>query len=171
MAGPLNERRDEGGAIDAGAVAGALAGIAMLLTAMAASAAVGLGFWLPLQLIGGATAGVRALLGGWSILVAALAVHFGVSALWGAVFGAATRGRLLRLPAALAGLAYGVLVFAVMHLAVLPWANPVMHDRVKLTLGAWLGAHAVWGIALALLLPVMRAYRARQLQLQSRGWA
>jgi uncharacterized membrane protein YagU involved in acid resistance len=80
-----------------------------------------------------------------------IAGHFGYGAATGAIYGALARP--LRPPPVAAGVAFGMLVWAVSYLAMLPLAG--LFRRPEREAGErkalMIGAHVVWGAALGLL--------------------
>lgn len=133
-----------------GILVGFLAGALMALVAMIRSAAVGLGFWLPMKLISGLYFGVDTLLGGAPAVVLGIGTHLLVACFWGIVFALVTRGRLLLPFGFAAGLAYGAAVWAIMTYLVLPWADPTMLARANVAMNWFFFYHLVFGITLGL---------------------
>lgn len=132
-----------------GCFAGWIAGAIMLLTWMAAAVSDGAELLDPLQWVGGSTG-------------AGLLIHFVVSGLLGAAFGMLIgwqppgfRDQPVGDRALVSGLAYGVLVWAVMTWIVLPFVNPTMKLRVESFPVWWFLLHMIYGSTL-LLAPVFR---------------
>lgn len=136
--------------IQAGIIAGLIGGALMGLVAMVRSAAVGLGFWLPMKLISGLYFGVDTLLGDAGVILLGMLTHLVTASVWGVVFAVITKGRLRMASALLAGLLYGAAVWLVMTYFVLPWANEVMFERVSIAMGWFFVYHLVYGATLAL---------------------
>jgi uncharacterized membrane protein YagU involved in acid resistance len=128
-----------------GAIAGVLAGIVMGIASMFVAAHNGQGMLSPLYMIGGLFWGVNALIGGHGVALVGLISHLVFSGVVGAIFALMTRGTESIGPAFVGGLAFGIMVWAVMTYLVQPWANPTMNDRVELTQGWWFIEHLVFG--------------------------
>ena len=120
-------RFDVRGVIIGGGIAGILAGVVMAMAAMFYAAANGSGFFLPVRSIAATWYGANALLGGAGVLIAGLATHLGTSAFGGVVFAALPSSRKSATVALLSGLVWGVVVWAILSIAVMPWLNPTMY--------------------------------------------
>lgn len=127
-----------------GVLAGLVAGLVMVVP-MVHSGLEGTGLWLPPKLVAATWYGRTALLGDGGVVLVGLLTHFAVSALYGALFGL-TFGRLssTRITVSV-GVVYGVLVWAIMTLAVLPWGNGILAARVALSPWGWLAYHVLFG--------------------------
>lgn len=156
------------GALLAGAGAGLIGGVLMLLFALIYSAAVGLGFWLPARAIAGSVYGVMALVMGGGVVVLGIVLHLFVAMAWGLVFAWLFAWLAGREPqpafALLVGVLYGLLVLAVMTWLVLPWLDPTLLARVHLMSAMWIVAHVLFGASMVLV-PMFTAL------LRSRRWA
>jgi hypothetical protein len=136
--------------IASSAVAGFVAGMVMVVCAMARSGIVGLGFWLPAQSIAATFFGVDALISGTGAVVLGLIAHVVMSLLVGGIFGAlissdSSRGVIVGL-----ALAYSILIWAAMTFLALPLINEVMLERVLLTPVWWFVLHLIYGLVLGL---------------------
>ena len=157
------DRPDRSEILEAGIVAGLLGGVLMAAVAMIQSAAVDLGFWLPLKLIAGLYFGVEALIGDGGVIVFGAITHLVTASLWGVVFAGLAGGRLHPGLAIIAGLGFGVAVWFIMTYAVLPFANPTMLDRVNLSMGWFFVYHLIFGATLALSPQMARGFHRRHL--------
>ena len=139
------------GVIIGGGIAGILAGIVMAMVAMFYAAANGSGFFLPVRSIAATWYGANALLGGAGVLIAGLVTHLGTSAFGGVVFAALPSSRKSATVALLSGLVWGVVVWAILSIAVMPWLNPTMYAG---TVGRepvwWFVLHLIYGGMLAI---------------------
>jgi uncharacterized membrane protein YagU involved in acid resistance len=131
-----------------GAVAGVIAGAVMGAASMFLAAHNGQGLLSPLYMTAGLFWGVGALVSGHGVALVGLICHLVFSGILGAIFALMTRGTETLGPALVGGLAYGVMVWAVMTYLVQPWANPTMNDRVALIQGWWFIEHLVYGAML-----------------------
>ena len=118
----------------------------MAMAAMFYAAANGSGFFLPVRSIAATWYGANALLGGAGVLIAGLATHLGTSAFGGVVFAALPSSRKSATVALLSGLVWGVVVWAILSIAVMPWLNPTMYAG---TVGSepvwWFVLHLIYG--------------------------
>lgn len=145
-----------------GAVAGMIAAVVMALVAMIRAAAGGLGFWLPMKNIAALFYGVDALIGGAGAAVVGIIIHLIVGAVAGLVLGLLAGNRLNVLTALIAGLVWGVVIWAVNTWIILPLVNQVMLDRVMTAPVWWLVYHLVFGGLLLLIPPLVRAFAGRR---------
>lgn len=136
------------GAFDGGIRVGLSAGLVMALAGMFVSAATGAGFWTPMRLLAASLMGVDALIGGFGAILLGLVLHFAVAAFWGVVFTALVDRDLTADRALVAGLVFGVAVWAVMTYAGLPLLDRTMLPRVKLAPATWFVMHLVYGVCL-----------------------
>jgi hypothetical protein len=141
-------------AVAAGALAGLLGGLVMILAGMLRSDAAGAGFWLPPRNVAAVWYGVEALIAGAGAILVGLLTHLTVSAAWGGLFGVAA-GRDSSIWIALSmGIAYGIGVLLVMTLGILPWLNETMAARVAIQpLWFWIGVHLIFGGTVGILTP------------------
>lgn len=137
----------------AGTLAGLVAGVVMKVLAGILAGAAGAGFFAPLELIA-ATFLDGALPRGANAILLGLVLHLAVSALWGAIFGTLLPPTASTGAAGAFGGLYGLGVFLIMTYLVLPWANPLMYTTVDR--GTLLLEHAVFGVTLALTVPLAR---------------
>lgn len=147
--------------ITAGIIAGLVAGAAMALLLMLASALGGMGFWHPLELHGAIFYGVDAILGGVGPALTGLVFHMFSCAFFGAVFGALLP--IDRMPTNKResgkstgyGILFGVASWAFVTFLALPLLNQTMKDRVDLAPGWWFLSFLVFGPVLGIT-PVLR---------------
>jgi hypothetical protein len=150
------------GVIVGGAIAGILAGIVMAMAAMFYAAANGSRFWLPVRSIAATWYGANALAGGAGILIVGLVTHLGTSAFGGVVFAALPSSRKSATAALLSGLVWGVVVWAIMSFAVMPWLNPTMYaGTVGREPGWWFVFHLIYGGTLVVTPGLVRRSSAR----------
>lgn len=129
----------------AGAEAGVLSGVVMLLAMMVYTAAIGEGFLFPTQQIAATFLGVEALIGGVGTAVLGVITHLVVAAVWGGAFGLLLSPLASTSAATGWGLAFGVGVWLTMTFIGLPIFDPVMSDRVSLYTGWWFAFHLLFG--------------------------
>lgn len=145
-----------------GGITGILAGIVMAMAAMFYAAANGSGFFLPLRSIAATWYGANALVGGAGVLIAGLVTHLGTSAFGGVVFAALPSSRKSATVALLSGLVWGVVVWAILSFAVMPWLNPTMYAG---TVGRepvwWFVLHLIYGGMLVVTFGLVRRVSAR----------
>lgn len=149
-------------AVAGGVVAGLIAGMAMEIVAMVHAWAIGAGFWLPAYMIAALWYGEPALIGGADVIIVGMLTHFATAAAFGLLFGLIV-GRDFSTGAALvAGLVYGVAIWAVMTYVTLPLFNSVMYERAPSMMpGMWFILHLVYGAFLAFTPPLARAFENR----------
>lgn len=133
--------------IGAGLVAGIIGGMLMAMIMMMATAAGGMGFLAPLRLIAATFYGKDAMAGGGPLLVG-LMVHMMNSMVFGVIFAWLAGRERAPLPALMAGVAFGVAIWAVMTFGGLPMLNPMMRERVAMMPLAWFVAHVAFGMGL-----------------------
>ena len=143
----------------AGALAGVIAGLIMGMVAMIRSAAVGAGFWLPLQAMAATYMGPMALVNGASAVFVGLLTHMVVSALWGTLFGYLVDRTTAAGSAVVGGLFFGVAVWFLMTFIALPIFDPVMRARVAMYSGWWFVYHLIFGASLAFIMPIAKKLR------------
>jgi uncharacterized membrane protein YagU involved in acid resistance len=137
----------------AGALAGLIAGIVMIVISMIVAAGTGAGATMPLRLIAAALFGVDALVGGMGILLVGLIMHLAFSAVAGVVF-AGIVGNVRTGVAFGAGIVYGIIIWAVNTLGILPATDPTMSARSALMPGWWFVFHLIYG-GMLFLVPVL----------------
>jgi hypothetical protein len=154
-------RFDVRGVIIGGGIAGIVAGTVMAMAAMFYAGANGSGFFFPVRTIAATWYGANALLGGAGVLIAGLATHLGTSAFGGVVFAALPSGRKSATVALLSGLIWGVVVWAILSIAVMPWLNPTMYSEI---VGKepvwWFLLHLIYGGMLAVTPGLVRRFSA-----------
>jgi hypothetical protein len=131
--------------VGAGAVAGIIGGILMAMIMMMATAAGGIGLFAPLRLIAATFYGKDAMVGGGPLLVGLMG-HMMNSMVFGVIFAWIARRRLAAFPALMAGVAFGVAIWAIMTFGGLPMLNPMMRERVAMMPVAWFIAHVAFGM-------------------------
>ncbi len=144
------------GIIGAGIGAGIIGGIVMAAFAMMYGAAVGIGFWTPVRLIAATTNGVDALIGGGGILLWGLIIHMITAAVWGVIFAALLPRRASAGAGFGWGIAFGIVVWAVMTFIGLPLVNSTMQARISLMQGSWFFEHLLYGVVSGALIPAFR---------------
>jgi hypothetical protein len=155
-------RFDVRGVIIGGGVAGILAGSVMAMAAMFYAAANGSGFFSPVRSIAATWYGPNALVGGAGVLIAGLVTHLGTSAFGGVVFAALPSSRKSAITALLSGLVWGVVVWAILSFAVMPWLNPTMYaGTVGREPGWWFVFHLFYGGMLVVTPGLVRRVSAR----------
>lgn len=140
----------------AGAIAGAVAGVAMAVWVMALYDALGLGFLAPLRETAALIEGPEALIGGFWMPVLGGAIHLIGAAAIGVVFGALLPGDWALGLAAGAGVSLGGAGFLVSMYLLQPWLDPTLRIRFDLLTGPWLSGYLVYGGALGALTWLLR---------------
>ena len=144
----------------AGAVAGLLAGIVMVLFSPILSLLSGIDIWVPPKLIA-ATVYEPSVLDtpGFALepVLMGTAIHFGTSIVLGFIFGVVFN-RLLHLPTdygmpLLVGMVYGILIFFLAYALVLPVLNPTLRDFM---IAPFLAQNMVFGICVGVLYTWLR---------------
>jgi hypothetical protein len=139
----------------AGATAGALGGVAMMVYMMGASALEGDSALSPLRAVGTTFRGLDALEGGFSTIAWGAVLPLLVGAGLG-VFLAAVVPREMELSSGMVlGAGFGLLAMALFVRTVIPWAAPALASSMPRHGGAWVVAHAVFG-AIAGIAPWLR---------------
>jgi len=149
-------------ALEAGAVTGASGAVLMLAVLMAQSAVTGYGALFPLNLIGATFRGPEALVGGAGVMLTGLFLHAVVSLIFGTLFSIAVIRRPRVAPTLVVGIAYGLLILLFMNYVVLPYANPMMRQRVVATPGAWFFAHVAFGLGVGLAPLIKQLFKPRR---------
>jgi hypothetical protein len=134
-------------------IGGLVAGALDLAFALVFAASNGVGPVKLLQVIASGWLGEASFAGGAGTAALGLASHFALALLWAALFAAvATRWRALTAYPVPAGIAFGIVVFLVMRLAVLPlsaYPRPVTFKPLATTLD--LASHMLlFGLPIAL---------------------
>jgi hypothetical protein len=139
--GELNRRE----ILAAGAAAGALGGVAMMVWMTGAAALDGDSALAPLRAVGTTFRGREALEGGAGTILWGVAVHLIVGALVGVGF-AAVVPRTIETPAGMVlGAGVGLLAMAVFVRLVIPWVAPALASVMPRQGGAWVIAYALSG--------------------------
>src|SRR5689334_923199 len=120
----LENRRVVNDMLAGGVIAGLISGVCMLVVLCVHSAAVGMDFWLPVQLMSGIFYGPDAILGGAGPTLTGLFVHFLSSAVLGFIFALLMRPRTPTSDAVAFGLIFGIVVWALRTYLTLPAFNP-----------------------------------------------
>jgi hypothetical protein len=145
-----------GPSLKAGATAGLLGGIGMLLWTVGRAELGGSDWAAPLRLLGAPLMRRFPLEPGSVVaLVEGPVMHLLVAAILGMVFAAIlpySRSAGLTLMLAVG---YALLVMVVMTVAVLPVVNPALRSQVSSMAGSWLAEHLIFGLSLALV-PFLR---------------
>jgi hypothetical protein len=140
-----------------GAIAGLIGGIAMAMIMMITTAALGMGLLAPVYLIAATFHSSWATAQGLQIapLLVGLMVHMVNSIIFGAIFAIVLRALFQRsfgaVAAAVAGMVWGILLFAVMTYGVLPQLDAAMAHAITASsalLTWWLVSHLMFGVAL-----------------------
>lgn len=161
--GTVFRRFDVPGAIVSGGIAGILAGTGMAVAAMSYAAASGSGLFRPVRSIAATWYGPNALVGGPAVLTVGMATHLVTSALGGVVFAALPSSRKSATAALLSGLVWGVVVWAGMSFAVMPWLNPTMYaGTVRGEPRSWFVLHLIYGGTLVVTPGVVRSVSAHR---------
>ncbi len=163
----IENRRIMNDMVAAGALAGLISGFCFLLVVCLHSAAVGMDFWLPVQLLSGIFYGPDAILGGTGPTLTGLFVHFVSSAVLGFIFALLMRPKSPTSDAIAFGLIFGIVVWALRTYLTLPAFNPTLSDRATLIPGWWFIAHLVLGASLGSLAAIRQSL-ARRLKTQIR---
>ena len=146
--------------VGAGVVAGIIGGMLMAMIMMMATAAGGMGLLAPLRLIAATFYGKEAMSGGGPLLVG-LMIHMMNSMVFGVIFAWIAGDRRATLPALMAGMAFGVAIWAVMILVGLPMLNPIMRERLAMMPVAWFIAHLAFGMGLGSAPGLRRRFSSR----------
>ncbi|HLV21557.1 MAG TPA: hypothetical protein VKZ49_11770 [Polyangiaceae bacterium] len=142
-----------------GVIAGIVSAMIMLLFGMIVWAARGLGFWGLPKAISAVFLGTGGLSAGLGAVILGLAIHSVLGALFGILFAALLPKGVSAGAELAAALLFGVAVFVIMTYFVLPWANPILYSLIS---QAWFFAyHLVFGLGLALVLPIRRGLHMR----------
>lgn len=133
-----------------GALTGITAGLIMALIAMIFGYVMGMDFWLLPKMIAATFLGADALTGGVGSVILGLIVHLVVAAAYGILFAFLTPRITSPSSDFGLGIAYGVIIWAVMTFIVLPLFNDLMRERVALIPFTWFINHLVFGASLAM---------------------
>jgi uncharacterized membrane protein YagU involved in acid resistance len=154
-------RTRAGARIGAGVAAGILAAILMLAGMIGFSSMMGEGITMPLKAIGAMVYGVEALVVGPSAVAIGALIQFGFAIVLGLIF-ALTVSRRTHLAAALfAGVVFGIVVWIITDVFVLPMADPIMSARFALMPLGYFIANILLGLGLAMTPAFMRAFSRR----------
>jgi hypothetical protein len=150
----LELRRAAGG----GALAGLLSGLVLAVVLVMINVSSGGSLWTPLKFAGAPLLGERAMMPGFDAVgvLVGVGTHLAVSAFWGLTFGVVffggSRGLTL-----LAGLAWGFVVWLVMHFGVMPLVGLGAAARQS-PYGIAILEHLLFGVVLAVaFLPFQRS--------------
>ena len=149
-------------ALEAGAVTGASGAVLMLAVLMAQGAVTGYGALFPLNMIGATFRGPEALVGGASVILWGLFLHAVASLFFGILFSVAVIRKPHLAPTLMVGIAYGLLILLFMNYVVLPYANPIMRQRVISTPGSWFFAHVAFGLGVGMAPLIKRLFGTRR---------
>jgi len=148
--------------LEAGAITGATGGALMMATLMAQAAATGYGALFPLNLVGATFRGPEALVGGAGVMLSGLLLYAITALVFGTLFSMAVLGKPRLAPTLVVGIAYGLLILLFMTYVVLPYANPIMRQRVIGVPGAWFFAHVAFGLGVGMAPLIKRRFRSRR---------
>lgn len=132
-----------------GSATGLLAGTIMGMVTMIHAGTVGLDPFGPIRQVAAAWYGIDALIGGEGIIGVGVLTHLAVSMVLGVVYAALGPRRGGPLVGLVSGLAFGTAVWAVFSWVLLPLADPIMHERVRLFPSAWYLLHLMFGAMLS----------------------
>jgi hypothetical protein len=136
--------------LGAGALAGTAGGALMMLWLVLVTVAAGADAKMMPKAFAGAIYGVEALVGGAGAIGAGLLLHIAVSVLLGVMFAALTPRSGSHAFALLAGGLAGIFLWAASTYVGVPILNPTLEVRILLLPWAWLVAHVLFGLGLAL---------------------
>ncbi len=136
-------------ALEGGVMAGLIGGCFAAFWSMAVAAFAGYGFLFPFNLIGATFNGPEALVGATGVVFWGLSIHVLASVVFGIVYAFMVRPEVQNTTSLIGGVVYGMAILAVMTYVVLPWANPVLHQRVWMMPTSWFFIHAVYGLGVA----------------------
>lgn len=148
--------------LEAGAVTGATGGALMMATLMVQAGVTGYGALFPLNLVGATFRGPEALVGGAGVMLSGLLLHAFTSLIFGTLFSMAVLRRPRLAPTLVVGIAYGLLILLFMTYVVLPYANPIMRQRVIGAPGAWFFSHVAFGLGVGTAPLIKRRFRSRR---------
>lgn len=155
----MDQRISTRGTLWGGAVAGMIAGLAMAMAAMIYAWTAGAGFWLPVRNIAALWFGVNALVMGASAPFVGVLTHLVNSAVFGIIFAFLIRSRPTTGVAFAGGIAYGIVIWAVMTYVALPLFNETMYERTaNANPGWWFVLHLIFGGMLFLAPACMQAF-------------
>jgi len=90
--------------------------------------------------------GSKAFVGGAGVLIVGMITHFSNSAFWGVIFAGLPLRRKSLPVMLLGGLVWGVVIWATMSHAIMPWLNPTMYaGTVREDPGWWFVLHLIYG--------------------------
>lgn len=133
-----------------GALAGIIGGVIMAMFVMIVAAVKGMGFLMPLKLIGATLFGKDAMADGVGVLLVGLMIHMIASIGWGILFTAVFQRALSVANGIPIGAIFGIIVWAIMTFVVLPLVNPIMRQSVSMMPGAWFIEHLLFGMGAGL---------------------
>jgi uncharacterized membrane protein YagU involved in acid resistance len=134
----------------AGVAAGIVGAVLMTGFMITYSSIVGEGGMMPLKALGAIVYGVEALVAGSTAILAGASIQIGFSIALGIAFALFTPRRTSITRALFAGIAFGIVIWLVMDLVLLPFMNPTMADRLALMPLAYFIAHLLYGIGLGM---------------------
>lgn len=142
-----------------GAIAGLIAGLAMVIVSAITALIIGGSVWIEVKAIAAPFFGPTVMRPGFEagpVLVGTF-FHFAMSALLGAIYSITTR-RILKLPSdvgvpVLAGLIYGFFIWAMAYFIILPVTNPFLRGAYA---PAFIMQHLVYGVVLGLVYAMLR---------------
>ena len=132
-----------------GVIAGLLGGLAMLVVVVVHALGVGADPLLPAVAVAVTWLGTDGLTNTAPQMALGVLTHYAVSVGWGVVFGIAiSRVRLGSAASSALALGYGVLIWALMTFAILPWLNATLLALVETIPWVWFGAHIAYALPL-----------------------
>lgn len=138
-----------------GIVAGLVSAVAMALLAMIVAAANGAGFFAPMKLIAATFLGSAAMTAGGGAILLGMVTHLVVGAFFGVVFASILSGDAGPGMRFVSGLLYGLGIFIVMTIFIMPLINTTMATHIDVI---WFMIdHLVYGFTLSLVVPAVRA--------------
>ncbi len=128
-----------------------VAGTLDIVEAMAFNGVRGMSPEKLLQVIASGALGAMALRAGMAAAVRGLAIHYGITLAWAALFVVASLWvAALRKHAVISGLLYGLLIFVVMNFVVLPHSHVVGEPALR----GWVAVNAVGALMACMGLPI-----------------
>jgi hypothetical protein len=148
--------------LEAGAAAGGAGALLMAAWWILQSAATGYDPLFFFRMVGATFQGPEALVGGAGVVLSGLFLHV-VCAVAFAVPLAMAVTRKTRLgPSLVGGVVYGLLILLFMTYVVLPYADPMMRQRVVGMPGTWFFSHVVFGLGVGLVPLFKRRFAGRR---------
>lgn len=166
LAQPWHPSQGAGAVIGGGAIAGAMAGAVMLAIARSWTAALGLGSDIVPRSAAAALTGPWALIGGSAIIWQGWLMFLAVAAVLGLIYTSVGWNIRRWRTAIIWGLLYGIGVWVVMTVWLLPQGNHVMAAYMAFMVGPWFVLHLIFGAVLSVSTPIRRGLAGVQPQAQ-----